>query len=365
MLKLATQISLTRSKEHNQSFERIVKMKGKQKLLAALVIGALGATQAYAAEANSVEASSVEDSVQPRIIGGSEVSHSTVPYQVALTRNRNQFCGGTLIAPNWVLTAAHCLDGVSASQMQIRIGATDLRTNQGEYHNVSRIHVHEQWSGNVTRGRDIALLRLSSSVSSQYKPAKLPTPALKAQLASPGSDVKVSGWGRYTRSSRAGSPVLKATNLPVISNAQCSNFIGHNTPTGQVPSDNICGYDTRSTACHGDSGGPFVKQSGGDFYVFGAVSWGSPQCDSATAFADVTQFVPWITRKSGISPDGGTTTPPADACSGVASWQLYKQYSQGDRVIANGSLFESNVSQWGVNPFSDHWGYWNLVQTCN
>ena len=231
-------------------------MKGKQKLLAALFIGALGATQAYAAEANSVEANSLEGSVQPKIIGGSEVSHSTVPYQVALTRNRNQFCGGTLIAPNWVLTAAHCLDGVSASQIQIRIGATDLRSNQGEYHNVSRIHVHEQWSGNVTRGRDIALLRLSSSVSSQYKPAKLPTPTLKAQLASSGSNVKVSGWGRYTRSSRAGSPVLKATNLPVISNAQCSNLIGHNTATGQVPSDNICGYNTRSTACLAGQFGP-------------------------------------------------------------------------------------------------------------
>ncbi|WP_262415452.1 S1 family peptidase [Vibrio sp. SCSIO 43132] len=334
-------------------------MKGKLKLLSALVTGSFFIANANAAESD----------VQPRIIGGSEISHSTVPYQVALTNSRGrQFCGGTLIDSKWVLTAAHCIDDKSAGNVKVRVGVTDLRTSQGDTHNVSQIIVHEGWRGSVTAGSDVALLRLSSPVSSKYKIAKLPTPEIKARLASVGNSVKVSGWGQtVTGNPSGGSAVLKATNLNIISNSECSQRIAQ--PGRSVPKDNICGYKARTSACYGDSGGPFVKQSGGDYYLIGAVSWGKPGCVAATAFADVTQFVPWITQKSGVAPDGGGTTPPppppTDACADVAAWELYKQYKQGDRVVANGTLFEANYRHYGVNPFSDYWGYWTMVQTCN
>ncbi|BCL72017.1 hypothetical protein TUMSATVNIG1_39840 [Vibrio nigripulchritudo] len=329
-------------------------MNGKLRLLSALIAGSFCITNANAAESD----------VQPRIIGGSEVSHSSVPYQVALTRNGGQFCGGTLIDTNWVVTAAHCVDNASAGSVQIRVGVTDLRTSQGETHNVSQIIVHEGWGSSTASSNDIALLRLASPVGSQYAIAKLPTPEIKAQIASVGSSVKVSGWGRNVAAIPAGSPVLKATDLNIISNAECAQ-----RNNSSVSDDYICGYTANTSACMGDSGGPFVKRSGNEYYLIGAVSWGPGTCDAATAFADVTHFTPWITQKSGVSPDGGGTTPPppppTDACSDVAAWELYKQYNQGDRVVANGTLFEANYRHYGVNPFSDYWGYWTMVQTCN
>ncbi|CCN71779.1 S1 family peptidase [Vibrio nigripulchritudo] len=324
-------------------------MKSKLRLLSVLVAGTFGTAFVQAEE----------NSVQPRIIGGAEVAHSSVPYQVALqTPSGFQFCGGTIIARDWVLTAAHCVQGKSASGVQIRIGVADLRTSQGEKHNVSRVITHERYnSSNLTN--DIALLKLSTPVDAKYQIAKLPTPAIKAQLASPGDTLKASGWGRFSGSSNQGSSILKAADLPV---GDCQQITGR-----PVSSDFICGYKPRNSVCNGDSGGPFATQHGNEYYVFGAASWVPDRsCSGVSAFTDVTKFVPWISQKSGITPDGGgTTPPPTDACSGVAAWELYKQYNQGDRAVANGTLFEANYRHYGVNPFSDYWGYWTMVQTCN
>ncbi|UAB73584.1 serine protease [Vibrio sp. SCSIO 43132] len=327
-------------------------MKSKLRLLSVLVAGTFGTAFVQAEE----------NSVQPRIIGGSEVAHSSVPYQVALqTPSGFQFCGGTIIARDWVLTAAHCVQGKSASGVQIRIGVADLRTSQGEKHNVSQVIIHESW-GTSGVNNDIALLKLATPVDAKYPIAKLPTPAIKAQLASVGNSLKASGWGRFSTSSRDTSPVLKATDLPVISNSECQRVMG----SAPVSDHFICGYKPQNSACNGDSGGPLAARSGSDYYVFGAASWVTKNCTTATAYTDVTKFVPWISQKSGVTPDGGgTTPPPTDGCSGVAAWELYKQYKQGDRAVANGTLFEANYRHYGVNPFSDYWGYWTMVQTCN
>ncbi|MBD1557021.1 serine protease [Vibrio sp. S9_S30] len=332
-------------------------MKGKMQLLTALVLGALGGSQAYAAE----------DVAQPRIIGGKEVaSHSTVPYQVALTSKGRMFCGGTLIAPDWVLTAAHCLAKKTPEQIQIRVGVTDLRTDQGETHNVSNIYAHEGYTDAPKTGYDIGLIKLSTPVNSKYQVAKLPTSELKSQFASPGSILKASGWGQYDRSIRKSSPVMREGDMKVVTYDECNAFLAnYGTPGKDISSDHLCAIDVNASVCSGDSGGPFAKQSDNNFYVFGVVAWGPRECFGIQAFTDVTTYLPWINKISGISPDGGVTTPPADACTGVADWDLYKVYNQGENVISEGSMFEANETNWGVNPFSDHWNFWSLVKTCN
>ena len=243
----------------------------------------------------------MEDDYQAEIVGGKEAIPYSRPYQVALLMNGRQGCGGTLISPNWVLTAAHCLDNAYPSAMTVRVGAHSLSRNDGQTIQVSQIIVHENWYGanNIRSGYDIGLLKLSSPASSQYQPAKLPTATIEQQYAGIGDAVTVSGWGlTYHRGQQ--SDVLREVNLPVISNSSCSQRLNFN-----IPSSVICGGGEGGvSACNGDSGGPYAANINGTYYNFGIVSWGI-NCQGATAFTRVSSYVDWIKQKTGIGDGGG------------------------------------------------------------
>ena len=244
------------------------------------------------------------------IVGGSETTPNSRPYQVALLMNGRQGCGGTLISSQWVLTAGHCVDSASTNNLTVKVGAHSMSRNDGQTIKVSQIIKHENWRGaqSINSGYDIAVLRLASPASSSIIPASLPTQALADQIAGVGSYVTVSGWGDTYGGSRRGSDTLREVALPVITNSSCSSQLGSNVGNGV-----ICGGGPNNTsACNGDSGGPFAAQSSGKFYSIGTVSWGK-DCKGATAFTRTTAYLDWIERKTGIKPDGPTTdlTPTA------------------------------------------------------
>jgi len=244
----------------------------------------------------------------PQIVGGVETTPYSRPYQVALLLNGRQGCGGTLISPIWVLTAAHCLDGASTSSLTVQVGAHSISRRDGQNLRVNQIIRHENWRGaqGVQSGWDIAVLRLATPAAATIKPAKLPTLAIENQLAGVGRYVTVSGWG-LTRNQGSPSDVLREVNLPVISNASCSAELRFN-----LPASVICGGGAGGvSACNGDSGGPFAASSGGNFYSMGIVSWGNA-CRGATAFTRTSSYLDWIAQKTGVRPDGDTPTdtPP-------------------------------------------------------
>lgn len=234
-----------------------------------------------------------------KIVGGSESTPYSRPYQVALLMNGRQGCGGTLISSQWVLTAAHCLDSASTSNLTVKIGAHRMSGNDGQTHSVSQIIKHEYWQGaqNIQSGYDIAVLRLASPASDSITPAVLPSQSLGDQIAGVGTYVTVSGWGLTYNGSRNPSDVLREVALPVISNSSCSSQLGVNLGNGV-----ICGGGPNGTsACNGDSGGPYAVQSGGNFYSIGTVSWGKG-CSGATAFTRTTAYLDWIAGKTGVKP---------------------------------------------------------------
>ncbi|WP_440056621.1 trypsin-like serine protease (plasmid) [Pseudoalteromonas sp. T1lg65] len=262
------------------------------------------ATSALASSQLDIE----QPELKPNIVGGVETPAYSRPYQVALLMNGRQGCGGTLISPNWVLTAAHCLDSASTSSLTVRVGAHSLSRGDGETLRVSQIISHEYWRGSngIQSGYDIAVLRLASPASSQYAPAKLPTTAIANQYAGVGADVTVSGWGLTSNRGRP-SDVLREVDLPVISNSSCSSQLRAN-----IPNSVICGGGPNGTsACNGDSGGPFAVRVGSDFYSIGTVSWGIA-CSGATAFTRTTSYLDWIEQKTGVTPPngGGTDNKP-------------------------------------------------------
>ncbi|WP_372770853.1 trypsin-like serine protease [Pseudoalteromonas sp.] len=246
--------------------------------------------------------------VKPNIVGGSESTPYSRPYQVALLMNGRQGCGGTLISKDWVLTAAHCLDNASTASLTVRVGAHSISRNDGQTIAVSQIINHEYWRGanGIRSGYDIGLLRLASPASSEYTPAKLPTQQIEQTYADVGDRVTVSGWG-LTYNQGSPSDVLREVQLPVISNSSCSSQLNYN-----IPNSVICGGGTGGvSACNGDSGGPYAVKVGNDFYSIGTVSWGIA-CSGATAFTRTTSYLDWIKQKTGISDDTNDNAPTAN-----------------------------------------------------
>ncbi|WP_281557073.1 trypsin-like serine protease [Thalassomonas sp. RHCl1] len=277
-----------------------------------------------------------------QIVGGSVTAPYSKPYQVALLLNGQQGCGGTLISSEWVLTAAHCLGQVSTNTLTVKVGAHSLRANDGDTHRVSQIITHENWrSGGYQTGYDIGLLRLATPADNRYTPAKLPTAAIESQYAGVGSYVTVSGWG-LTSNNGSPSDVLREVPLPVLSNASCSSQLQSN-----VPNSVICGGGPNGTsACNGDSGGPFAVNVNGDVYNIGTVSWGR-SCQGATAFTRTSSYTDWIERKTGITAGpGGDEKPVARFSSMVAGNNVsFSNGSTDDRGIESYSWDFGDGSQ--------------------
>ncbi|TQV87751.1 pre-peptidase C-terminal domain-containing protein [Aliikangiella coralliicola] len=287
---------------NNQSTNNI-KVKNKppslQTLLRGTAIGCGLLGLSLGINAETLSASSGLSDVEMNIVNGTETTPGSRSYQAMLVKNGQQWCGGTLIADSWVLTAAHCLDNSSAGSWTVRLGSHTV--NSGTSHNVSQMVVHPNWqgSGGIQYGYDIALLKLSSPAASNLTRALLPTQAIQNAIAGVGDNVTVSGWGR-TYNGGPSSNVLLEVDLPVLSTQQCKQQLDN-----AINDSVICGGGPNGkSACNGDSGGPFVARQNGIAYSFGTVSWGKA-CSGATAFTRTLSYVDWINDKI-----GGTPPPP-------------------------------------------------------
>ena len=103
-------------------------------------------------------------SAQQKIVGGQDADIKDYPWQVALTSSPSGsgFCGGSIIGDSWVLTAAHCVNGTSPSNLYIRVGSSAPFAQGGDSYSVSQIISHPSYSGN---SYDFALVEIEGTFS--------------------------------------------------------------------------------------------------------------------------------------------------------------------------------------------------------
>lgn len=231
--------------------------------------GAAGQTQAE------------ETTLDGQVIGGRAVPNEKYPFVAALLSEsrggsayQQQFCGGTLVDQNSILTAAHCVEGVRANSLRVTVGRTVLNRRQGMLRNVARIFVHPKYSGRSHRN-DVAILKLKSP-GDKVKPIRIPN-TRQNRFEKSGSRATVSGWGNtiaqpISGSNRANYPYrMQEAQVPVRTDKFARSVYG----VSYAPRLMVAAGKTGKDTCQGDSGGPMFKKASGAYYQIGVTSFGA------------------------------------------------------------------------------------------
>lgn len=286
-----------------------------------------------------------------RILRGDVASDGAWPWQVALIRTPNntlfegQYCGGSLVTRQWVMTAAHCVydkqaDGtlvpIAPESIKILAGTNLLMDNTGELLDVVSVHPHPDYDP-VAIDNDIALIELSRPPEAgKIATVRLPSGAVEEKLASPGVAAIVTGWGRMQDGQ---FPVdLRQVQISILSRDECNASVIEaraaeareafnnarqalaiddgaaarawelmiESAAGPISDNMVCSgtYAGGLGSCNGDSGGPLVVQlTDGGYVQVGIVSWGFTSLNDAescnpdarfSAFTRVAKFEDWI-----------------------------------------------------------------------
>ncbi|MGV9251468.1 S1 family peptidase [Streptomyces sp. NPDC003697] len=199
------------------------------------------------------------------VVGGTATTTTAYPFVMQITdAYGNQYCGGTLVAPTKVVTAAHCMAGETASGVRVVGGRTYLDGTDGTVSRVSGIWVNPSYR-DVTSGDDVAVLTLSTSMP--YTTARYVSSSDTSVYAA-GTTARILGWGT-TSESGGSSNQLRTATVPIVSDTSCRGSYGSDF----VASDMVCaGYTSGGVdTCQGDSGGPLLV--GG--VLAGITSWGN------------------------------------------------------------------------------------------
>ncbi|XP_038152251.1 plasminogen activator, urokinase a isoform X1 [Cyprinodon tularosa] len=243
-----------------------------------------------------------------KIVGGSFIPIESHPW-IAAIYQRKFLCGGSLISPNWVLTAAHCFVDGNKTRLQdlsVYLGKTEIKETDPEREQVftvEKLIIHHKYN-EQNFNNDMALLKISNKKGQgAFKTDSVRTvclPPFKTYLP-PGFPCSIAGFGMERFGFSSYSNRLKKANVNLLSSTDCK----HDESYKALFTDNmICAAspDWSEDACKGDSGGPLVCEVSGRMFLFGVVSWGDG-CASENkpgVYTKVTNYNNWIAKETGL-----------------------------------------------------------------
>ncbi|XP_044070633.1 tissue-type plasminogen activator-like [Siniperca chuatsi] len=248
-----------------------------------------------------------------KIVGGSFTPIESNPWVAAIFRQSRQshfLCGGSLIAPCWVATAAHCFsDGVETGirHLSVYLGKTainDTDADKEQRFTVEKLIIHKKYNES-NFDNDIALLKIKSGNGGcAVRSASVRTvclPPLRTQLPA-GFECSIAGFGLEKSMAWHNSQYLKEAKVKLISQADCKRESYY----GDLITPNMfCAGspDWSTDACKNDSGGPLVCKMSDRMFLFGVVSWGDgcAKKNKPGVYTQVTKYNKWIAAKTGLS----------------------------------------------------------------
>uniref|UniRef100_A0A3Q3J304 Peptidase S1 domain-containing protein n=1 Tax=Monopterus albus TaxID=43700 RepID=A0A3Q3J304_MONAL len=230
-----------------------------------------------------------------RIIGGTVAKIGRWPWQVSLHFRSTHVCGGVLIAPDFVVTAAHCFPSLLdlvVSQWKVYAGVVS-QVKLPQPYLVKKILLNTNFNNN-TKDADIALLKLSSPVvfDDKAQPACLP---IFNQQFNEGTTCWTTGFGTTVAGTYTASNDLMEVNVNIIDTQECNkpHIYG-----GAVTKSMLCAGDLKGgkDSCQGDSGGPLVCMQDNRWYLVGITSWGDGcgEKNKPGVYTKITSVLPWI-----------------------------------------------------------------------
>lgn len=243
-----------------------------------------------------------------RILRGQETPPHQRPYMVSLQVGGKHLCGGSLIADQWVLSAAHCLEEVGNETLQVLVGAHSLSEAEPNKRlvGIRALFPHPNSSAENNHD-DLLLIQLEERVATNPHVQVLAFQRNDRDVPA-GTQCEVAGWGIISNTGKLPDK-LQYVELAVISRTVCNTRIHYD---GAITEKLMCTESKKKDSCKGDSGGPLVCNGVAE----GVVATGSRICGNwkkPGIYTRIPPYVAWITSTWGAAGSPPTEGPKAEA----------------------------------------------------